>query len=269
LFVGACIAGLLAVCYWSAITGMVQQWSTDEDMGHGFVVPFVAVWAAWRGRARWLDRPPRPTWWGLAPVVLAAMLLYLSMIGGGLFLASVAFVIALAGIVLTVGGVPWMKGLAFPLLLLLFMLPKLAFVYNEVTLPLQLLASRLAELALSAVAVHVVRSGNILTLGSVQLSVAEACNGVRYLLSLGFLAVVYGWYFEAPLWMRWALFAASVPVSILANAARVAAAGLCGLVNPAWIEGFFHGFSGWLVFVLSLAALAGINRLLKRMVRHG
>jgi exosortase len=197
------------------------------------------------------------------------MLLHLSMIGGGLFLASVAFVIALAGIVLTVGGVPWLKGLSFPLLLPLFMLPKLAFVYDEVTLPLQLLASRLAELALSAVGVHVVRDGNILTLGSVQMSVAEACNGVRYLLSLGFLAVMYGWYFNAPVWMRWVLLAASVPVSILANAGRVAAAGLCGLVNPAWIEGFFHGFSGWLVFVFSLAALAGVHWLLKRMVRHG
>jgi len=183
----------LLLGYYPTLARVAAQWSGDADMGHGFVVPVVAVWAAWRGRAKIAALQLRPSGWGIAVVAAAGVLLYLAEIGAGLFLASVAFVLALAGVVLGLGGFPLLRGLAFPLALLLFMLPKLAVVYNQVTLPLQLVASRLAELALSAAGVQVSRNGNILALGSLELTVAEACNGIRYLLSLGFLAVVYAW----------------------------------------------------------------------------
>jgi exosortase len=255
---------LLAVCYWSAITGMVDQWTHDEDMGHGFVVPFVAAWIAWRGRSQWLDKERRPTWWGFVPLVCAAALLYLARIGAGLFLASVALWIAIVGVVLVLGGTRSVRGLAFPLLLLLFALPKLAIVYNQITLPLQLLASRMAAAMLTGVGIHVVRQGNILALSTMTLSVAEACNGIRYLLSLSFLAIVFAYFFDAKPWMRVVLAVATVPISILANALRVALIGLAGHFNPALAAGVLHGASGWVVFAGCLVLLVGVHWLVNQ-----
>jgi exosortase len=245
---------------------MVDQWTHDEDMGHGFVVPSVCVYIAWRERGRWLDEVPRPTWWGFLPVVLGGALMYLARIGAGLFLASVALWFALAGVLLVLGGAPWLRGLAFPLLLLLFALPKLAIIYNQVTLPLQLLASRMAVAILSGVGIHVVRQGNILTLDTMQLFVAEACNGIRYLLSLSFLAVAFAYFVDPKRWMRLVLALATVPISIFANAFRVALVGWVGHFKPALATGVLHGASGWVLFAGCCLLLVALRSLINRLL---
>ena len=134
----------LVACYASTLRGMVQQWWTDEDMGYAFIVPFVIGWIVWRERARWRELPVQPSLWGFAVLALAASLQVASALGAGLFAGSLAFVVSLAGLVLCLLGFAWLRAWAFPLLLTLFMLPKLAIVYNQITLPLQLLATRLA-----------------------------------------------------------------------------------------------------------------------------
>ena len=138
--------------------------------------------------------------------------------GGGLFAASVAFLVSVAGAVLYLGGFVFLRAWAFPFLLALFMLPKLAIVYSQVTFPLQILASRIAAAMLSVAGVAVVREGNILDVAGHRVSVQEACNGVRYLLSLGFIAVVYAYLSDSKPWMRFALLAVVVPIAIIANA---------------------------------------------------
>jgi exosortase len=134
----------LVLCYASTLGGMVHQWWTDEDMGHGFLVPFVIAWIVWRERARWKTLPVQPSLWGFAVLAMAACLQIASGLGAGLFAASLALVLSISGVVLCLLGFAWLRVWAFPLLLTLFMLPKLAIVYNQITLPLQLLATRLA-----------------------------------------------------------------------------------------------------------------------------
>jgi len=101
--------------------------------------------------------------------------------------------VSVAGAVLSLGGFAYLRAWALPLLLALFMLPKLALVYNQVTLPLQLFASRMAAGILTASGIAVIREGNILDVAGRRVSVVEACNGIRYLLSLGFMAVVFAY----------------------------------------------------------------------------
>ena len=204
-------AAALVVCYGSTLRGMFQQWSIDEDMSHGFVVPIVVLWIVWRERARWRALPSKPSWWGLAVLAAGAAMQIVAVFGGGLFAASVAFLVSLAGAVLCLGGFVYLRAWAFPFLLALFMLPKLAIVYSQVTFPLQILASRLAAAMLSVAGVAVVREGNILDVAGHRVSVQEACNGVRYLLSLGFIAVVYAYLADSKPWMRFALLAVVVP----------------------------------------------------------
>jgi exosortase len=237
---------------------MFDQWLNDEDMSHGLVVPIVILWIVWRERKRWMALSPQPSGWGLALLAVAAGVQFLSVMGAGLFAGSVAFLLSVAGAVLCLGGPAFLRTWAFPLLLALFMLPKLAIVYNQVTLPLQLLASRLAEGMLLAGGASVIREGNIIDAGGHRVAVAEACSGIRYLLSLGFVAVVLAYLSDAKPWMRIALPAAAVPVAIFANALRVAASASV----PALDAGAPHAFAGCLVFVLCMAMLAVVRHFL-------
>jgi exosortase len=188
------LAGVaLIACYAPAFAGMAEQWSTDEDMGHAFAVPPVIAWVVWkeRERRRGWEQPGSP--WGLALLALGAGFHAAGAIGAGLFAESVGLLVSSAGIVVALGGFVLLRTLAFPFLLALFMLPKLAIVYNQFTLPLQLLASRIAAAGLTAVGIGVLREGNILQVQGVSVAVEEACNGIRYLLPLGFAALVYGY----------------------------------------------------------------------------
>lgn len=248
----------LLACYGPTLRGMAQQWWNDEDMGHGFVVPIVVLWVVWRGRARWQAVSPKPSWWGL-PILLAGAGIHLvSVLGAGLFAGSAAFLLSIAGLIVCLGGFARLRVWIFPLLLALFMLPKLAIVYNQLTLPLQLLASRTAAFMLSMTGIGVIREGNILDVRGHRVSVVEACNGVRYLLSLGFMAVVIAYISDPKPWMRFALLLAAVPVAILANAIRVAATAAL----PALDSGIPHLAAGFVIFLFCLATLVSARLLL-------
>jgi exosortase len=254
----------LAVCYAPALRGTFQQWSSDEDMSHGFLVPLVVLWVIWRERGRWRTLPLQPSWWGFVLLGAGACLQFVAALGAGLFAGSLAFLISVTGAVLCFGGFPLLRAWAFPLLLALFMLPKLAVVYNLATLPLQLLASKMAAGILTTARIGVIREGNILDVGGHRIFVAEACNGIRYLLSLGFMAVVFAYLAGVKAWMRLVLLAAAVPLAILANAIRVAAAGWM----PSLDAGTPHAVSGWLLFVFCLATLGLLQRLLNKVYAH-
>ena len=251
----------LLLCYAPTLRGMFEQWSNDEDMSHGFVVPVVVLWIVWRERERWLALPADPSWWGLAVLAAGAGMQLVAALGAGLFAGSVAFLVSVAGAVLLLGGFARLRAWAFPLLLALFMLPKLALVYNQATLPLQLLASRMAAGILTVAGIGVIREGNILEVAGRRVFVAEACNGLRYLLSLGFMAVVFAYLSDKKPWMRVALLAAAVPIAILANAVRVAAAAWF----PSLAAGTPHAISGWFLFVVCLATLVLVRRLFNRI----
>jgi len=246
----------LLACYASTLRGMFQQWSSDEDMSHGFLVPVVVLWIVWRERARWQPLPVEPNLWGLAVLAAGAGLQFVAALGAGLFAGSLAFLVSVAGAVLSLAGFAWLRVLALPLLLTLFMLPKLALVYNQVTLPLQLLASRIAAGILTIAGIGVIREGNILDVAGHRVSVVEACNGIRYLLSLGFMAVVFAYLSDTKPWMQVALLMSAVPIAILANALRVAAAGWM----PSLDAGTPHAISGGVLFVFCLAALVVVRR---------
>jgi exosortase len=249
--VAALSAIALAICYAPAMRGMFEQWSMDEDMSHGFAVPLVIAWIVCRERERWSKLPLQPSVWGCALLAAAAVLHFASAVGAGLFAASLAFLISAVGVILCLGGWALLRAWTFPLLLSVFMLPKLAIVYNQGTLPLQLLASRLAAFMLTVAGIGVIRQGNILDVGGHQVAVMEACNGVRYLLALAFVALVFGYLADSKPWMRVALAATAIPTAIFANAARVASASWL----PRLDSGTPHELAGAVIFVLCLICL--------------
>jgi exosortase len=131
-----------------------------------------------------------------------------------------------------------------------------------------LFASTVAADALNAVGIPALQTGNILELpNGQQLSVVEACSGIRSLLSLSFLSLVYAWFFDPKRWMRLALLVATVPIAILANAIRVTITGIISANYPRMAEGFFHSLEGWVLFVFALALLVICHALINRVYR--
>ena len=261
----AWFAALLIVCYAPVMARLVRQWNNDEDMGHGFFVPVLAAYIAWLKREEVFSRKIEPNWWGLLLIVYAGLQLCAATLGAELFLARTAIVLSVIGMTLFLGGTRCVRILAFPLFLLFFMVPIPSIIYNQITFPLQLLASRAAEWALMMIGIPVLREGNILELAGQKLSVVEACSGIRSLLSLSFLSLVYGYFFEKSRATRMALFLATVPIAMIANAARVTLTGILSEINPALAHGFLHSASGWVIFMVALLILVAFHQILIRM----
>jgi exosortase len=263
----AWFGALLIGCYAPILYRMGVQWATDENMGHGFFVPILAGYIAWQRRNILAAIPRRPNGWGLVLVVWAAFQALAATLGAELFTARLSFVIALVGVILYLGGTRWVKALGFPLALLLFMIPIPAIIYAALTLRLQGLASQLGEVMISMMGIPVLRAGNTLQLPSQTLDIAEACSGIRSLLSLGFLSLVYAYFTDKRVWMRWALLAATVPIAIGANGIRVAVTGLLSEINTKLAQGAYHEGEGYIVFVVALVALIVTHRVISLIAR--
>jgi len=259
---------LLIVSYAPVLQRLILQWTYDEDMGHGFFVPVVAGYIAWQKRRELFSGASSPCWWGLLVVAYGAFQLAVATLGAELFLARTAFVISLIGVVLTLGGWRLLRLLAFPLFLLFFMVPIPAILYNQVTFPLQLVASQVADSTLSLLGIPVLREGNILELASQRLNVVEACSGIRSLLSLSFLSLVYAYFFDKKVWMRAVLLVATVPIAIVANSARVTLTGLVSEYDPELARGIFHYASGWVIFMVALVILVAFHQVVNFIYRR-
>jgi exosortase len=264
----AWFGALAMACYAPVLLALVRQWNDDPDMSHGFFVPLVAGYIVWRQRDELLAMKAEPNWWGLAVVAYGAFQLWIGTLAVELFLTRTAFVITLIGTVWLLCGTRILRKLAFPLFLCFFMVPIPAVIYNSVTFRLQLLASNLAERALDLLAVPVLREGNVLVLPNQELSVVEACSGIRSLLSLTFLSLVYGYFFETKAWIRVTLFLSTVPIAIVANGSRVTLAGIMTQVKPELAEGVFHTASGWVIFMVALVILMLFHQAIVRTCRY-
>jgi exosortase len=258
---------LLIVAYFPTIKHLVEQWSTDEDVGHGFFVPVVAGYIAWQRRDQLLAIEWKPAWWGVGVMLWGMLQSYVGALGAELFLQRTALSITLVGLLLVLGGVNLVRALAFPLLLLPFMIPIPAVIYNQITFPLQLFATATAEYVLALLGIPVLRDGNVLELASQKLNVVEACSGIRSLLSLTFLSLVYAYFFDKHVWMRWALLIGTVPIAILANAGRVTITGILSEINPELAHGFFHSLEGWIIFLIAFAMLLVLHVAIRAVYR--
>lgn len=253
---------LIAILFASVIFRMGQEWLTDDDMGHGVFVPLVVGWILWQRREELRSLQPAPAWWGLVVVACGLLQLAVGTLGVEFFLSRTALLVTLAGCVITVCGTAVFRSMLFPFFLLFFMIRIPAIIYNQITLPLQFLASQVAETALSLIGIPILREGNVLELANQKLSVVEACSGIRSLLSLSFLALVYGHFFETKVWLRVVMFVLTIPIAIIANAGRVTITGILAATKPELAEGFFHTFEGWIIFIIAMLMLVGCRQVI-------
>ncbi|MEO8126188.1 MAG: exosortase/archaeosortase family protein [Bryobacteraceae bacterium] len=263
----AWFSALLILCYFPILRQLMGQWYNDEDMSHGFFVPVIAGYIAWQNKDKLFESGLRTNNWGLVILVFAAVQVYIAGMAAELFTQRTAIIESIIGITLYLGGVPALKILSFPIVLLLFMVPIPSVIYTRITFPLQIFASQVAEFSLNLMGYAVLRDGNVLELASQKLSVVEACSGIRSLISLGFLSLVYAYFFDARVWMRYFLFAATIPIAILANSARVTLTGILSEIRPDLAHGFFHSASGWVIFMIALFILVTVHQTISRIIK--
>ena len=262
--IAACVLALvgLALLYGGVVAGLVNAWRTNDDYSHGFLVAPLCAYFVWERRHALARIEPSPAGAGLALVFFSLLILVVGELGAEMFLARISLIGVLAGSVWFVLGRRHARLLAFPLAFALLMIPLPAIVFNQLAFPLQLAASRAAEVCLSALRIPALRDGNVIYLSTITLEVAEACSGIRSLVSLITLGVVFGYFTETSRSRRALLVVATIPIAIVANALRVAGTGvLAHFAGPGAAEGFFHSFAGWLVFMAAAVMLVLLQRL--------
>jgi exosortase len=265
----AILVTLIAFLYVHILAGLVSDWANDPNYSHGFVILPCCAWIVWRERHRIAAQEVKPSWAGFVIVVGALGMLVLGVLGAELFLSRTSFIFLLAGLIVQLRGWRFFRAMLLPWAILFLAIPLPAIIFNQVALPLQFEASRLASGMLGLLGVPVLRQGNVIVLPSLTLDVVEACSGLRSLVSLITLAVLYGYFFERRNVRRILLIAAAVPIAVLANGARIMGTGLLGQYwNPDKAEGFFHEFTGLVVFFVSLALLLGFHALLSWIGRR-
>jgi exosortase len=260
------LTGALAYLYRDVFVELIRVWASDDRFSHGFLIPPIAAYLVWERRQRFSAVPARLNVWGL--LVIAGSVAILLVASGGLFLRSLSLVGAVAGSVLFLCGWSRFRIIVFPLAVLLLMIPLPEPVVERIEAPLQLATSRVAEALIRFVGVPVFREGNFLALRNVTLEVAEECSGIRSLISLLTLGVVFGYVRDARGWMRVLLALLTIPVVVMWNGIRVAVTGVAAHnYGRGAAEGFVHDLCGWLAFAAAFATMFLLHRLLMLAVR--
>lgn len=262
------IGGLLVWLYYPIVLRLVLQWWHDPNFSHGFFVPLFSGYVLWLNRDKLRNLPSSPSWYGVVILCLGLSLLILGNLGAELFLSRFSILLVSAGLVIAFLGWSYQRRILFPWIFLILMIPIPVIIFNQITFPLQILASKLASTALPLMGVPALREGNIIQIPAMPLEVAEACSGIRSLLSLATLAIIYGYLMDTSVAMRVILAVTAIPIAVAANSMRIVGTGLTMQYwSPDKAEGFFHAFSGWLIFVVSLSMLFALHRILRAIWR--
>jgi len=284
------IAVAILFTYAAVLAKLSRDWWTDENYSHGLLVPFIIGFILWQQRDKFATEPARPSvlLGGLA-VAFALFALWTGVAGAELYTQRMSLVLLVAGTVVYFGGLGFLRLILVPLALLILAIPIPAIIFNKIAFPLQLFASRCAVWSMSMVGIPVLRQGNVIELKPLnsfdtkKLEVVEACSGIRSLMTLVTLAVVFayfthprsddsngprgrfGWLRSYGFWRSAILVLSAVPIAILTNASRVSGTGILSHYYGTGVaDGFFHSFSGWAIYIVAFLLLFAVGWVLDR-----
>ena len=256
----------LGILYYPTFKKLASDLATLPDFSHGFLFPPISLYLIWKRSDELEDVAPSPNNWGLAFVVFGLLLFLLGNLGAENFVTRASFLVVITGITLFLLGWTYLKAFLFPIGLLIFAIPLPSILMQKITFPMQLFASQVATWSLHVLNIPVLREGNIIHLVGETLEVAEACSGIRSLLSLLAVGTVLAYFMTRVTWQRIVMVLSCFPIAIFVNALRVTVTGI--LANHYGIqaaEGFFHGFSGAVLYFSGLIMVAGVGLLVSKL----
>ncbi len=253
---GLIAALLVAVAFRGALLELVRRWTAQEEYSHGFLIPLVTAWLLWTRRDALLASIGPPAWTGAALILLAMVMHIIGALSAIFILSQLAFIVALLGIILAVGGFALLRAAFVPIIFLSFAIPLPYFIDANLSLQLQLISSQLGVFFIRSFQIPVYLDGNIIDLGTYKLQVVDACSGLRYLFPLLSLSFLAAYLFHAPIWQRALVLFSSIPITIVMNGFRI---GVVGVTVDRWgprmAEGLLHFFEGWIIFIASALLL--------------
>lgn len=254
-------------------------WNIGEDWQHCYLVPFAAAAMVYYKRRTLAATPVRGSWLGLVVTAFALFVYWVGFRADNVYLGYFSLQILLAGMVLWLFGVQWMKVLLFAWAFLAFLYP-LTFLDNLVAFPLRVVMSHASEFSLNVVGIPTIRSGTAILSAPDMLAnlkagerfsvdVADPCSGIRSLFALMMVSALYGYFTQNASWKMLVLFAFSMPLAVAGNLARIMmlTIGTLALGSDVAIgtlddPSTFHMAAGFLVFAVALVGLLGIGRAL-------
>lgn len=265
----ALLALSLAFLYYKVGYGLVVDWINMPDFSHGFFIPVISLYLVWERRESLANAQASPADSGILLLLMGLGLLFLGNLAAENFTMRFSLPLVTAGMVLFLFGWNHLKILAFPILFLIFMIPLPSILLQKITFPMQLFASKVAVSTVNLFGIPVLREGNVIYLTETTLEVAEACSGIRSLMSLLALSTIYAYFMHKKNWVRIVLVLASFPIAIIVNALRVSAtAVLAQYFGETVAQGFYHDFSGYILFIVSLLLLFLLGTFLSFMARR-
>ena len=284
------IISAILFTYAAVLVKLSSNWWSDENYSHGLLVPLIIGYILWVERDKLSGASVRPSvLLGGIIVAVALFALWIGVAGAELYSQRMSLVLLIAGTVIYFWGLRFLQLVWVPLALMVLAIPIPAIIFNKIAFPLQLFASRCAVWSMGLFGIPVLRQGNVIELKPLnsvdtrKLEVVEACSGIRSLMTLVTLAVVFA-YFTHPrsdggpgkggkfgflrsygFWRSTILVISAVPIAILTNAARVSGTGILSHYYGTQVaDGFFHSFSGWAIYVVAFLMLFGVGFILDR-----
>lgn len=256
---------LLVLLYNQALVYLFSQWRR-EDFNYAYGILPIVLYLIWEKRNDLRRIPFVVSWEALLPIFFGIGLYSLGELGGEYTIIYISLWIVVVGLCWLHIGWKKLKVIAFPLAFSLVMIPPPTLIYGNISLKLKLISSRIGVLMLQLLGMSAFREGNIIDLGFTKLQVVDACSGLRYLVPLIALGFLIAYHYRFSLWKGAVIVLSAIPVTIITNSLRLASV---GILYPIWgqkvAEGFFHDFSGWLIFMVSLVVLLAEVWLLNRL----
>jgi exosortase D (VPLPA-CTERM-specific) len=268
---GILAAALLTIvfllAFFGTIHGLVDVWSTDDDYSYGFLMPFVIVYLIWERRKEISQTAASTNWLGGVFFLLFLIFGVYGVLGSNPSAARIAVPFLIITMTLFCLGKATMKIIIFPLIFLFFMIPLPTTLQVAVGVPLKLISTQLGGVILYVAGVPAFIEGNVIDLGVTQLQVVDACAGLRFIFPLLALGLLFAYFFETIRWKQAVLVLITIPISVLTNGIRIGATGILAQRYGSQVaEGFFHGFSGWIVFMFAFFLLFAFHFLFLRKI---
>lgn len=259
---------LFAGLYYSPFSVMVKWWERD-DYSYCYLIPFIVLYLLWEKKNYFLDKIAMPDWKGMILLVIGIAFYWLGELGGEFYIIYLSSWFILVGICVLNMGIRKVKTIIFPLFFILTMFPLPNFFNFKITLILKIISSKLGVMMMQVYGMSAYREGNVIDLGFTKLQVVDACSGLRYLFPMIVLSILLAYFYKARWWKKLVLVLSSVPLTILTNSLRIA---LTGILSEKFgskvVEGFFHDFEGWLIFMITLGILLGEMWILEKLFKN-
>ena len=248
------IVGVFVFLYGQTVEALIEDWSTDPNFSHGFLIFPIALYMVWADKYRLQRLTPAPSLWGICVIVLGMMIHLLGKTGAEFFLMRFSMIVTLAGIIIFLLGWSYLKAMVVPITYLIMMIPIPAILWNQVAFPLQLLAAQLSSQLIQITGIPVFREGNVLHLANTSLEVVDACSGLRSLTSLIALTGIFAFLAPFTILKKWILFLSAIPIAVAVNVLRLTiTAALAFYIGPETAHGLLHDMSGLIIFGGALA----------------